>query len=291
MIDVQADAFLKRINTPQTYSLHTRQAYASDVRSFVHFLHSSAQSVPTLKDFTSNQVRAYLDQQRQLGLQSSTLNRRRASLRRFARYLQAEGLIQKDPTRNITTASLDPEAAPIVTTVFTPIELQQLDALMAVKPHARSWRDRSILALLLETGLMTSRLVDLNVNDFYAEGKRLRLSDQIGDEYRTAIPASASVLQAYLERGRPELAAPDEGALFVSQMGGRMSRQSVWHMLRKWGQIAKIKAEVSPRAIRNTAVSHMVEAGRTTTEIMNLLGHRNLHSTEALIRRLKAAKA
>lgn len=291
MIDVQADAFLKRINAPQKYSLHTRQAYASDVRSFVHFLHTSAKNVPTLEDFTSNQVRAYLDQQRQLGLQSSTLNRRRASLRRFARFLQAEGLIQKDPTRNIITASLDPEAAPAVTTVFTPRELQQLEAAISTKPHARSWRDRAILALLLETGLTTSRLVDLNVHDFFPERKHLQLADKNGKTYLTAIPASRSILQAYLERGRPELAAPDEDALFVSQMGGRMSRQSVWHMLRKWGQIAKIEAEVSPRAVRNTAVSRMVDHGRTTTEIMNLLGHRNLHSTEALIRRLKATKA
>ena len=70
-----------------------------------------------------------------------------------------------------------------------------------------------------------------------------------------------------------------------------MTRQSVWHMLRKWGQQAKLKTEVSPRAIRHTAVNRMLADGRTTTEIMNLLGHRNRHSTEALIRRLKATKA
>jgi site-specific recombinase XerD len=287
MIDVQADAFLKRINTPQRYSLHPRHAYANDVRSFVLFLRKSAQEAPTLEDFTPHQVQAYLDHQHKLGLQPSTLNRRRASLRRFARYLQSEGLIQKDPTRNIT-ASLDAAEAPVVTTLFSEAEIQQLETAIAEKPHARSWRDLAILALLLETGLTTSRLVDLDLDNIEIKAKWMYLPDQEGHVVRTPIPESVPMLRVYIEKGRPELTAPDEKALFVSQMGGRMTRQSVWHMLRKWGQVARLKAEVSPRAIRHTAVSRMLAAGRTTTEIMNLLGHRNRHSTQALIRRLKA---
>ena len=219
MIDAQADAFLKRINTPQKYSLHTRQAYATDVRSFVHFLRKSGQSTPTLDDFTSGRVQAYIDHQRKLGLQPSTLNRRRASLRRFAHYLQLEGLIQKDPTRNIT-ASLDVNEAPVVVPVFTLADVQQLETEMAVKPHARSLRDRAVLALLLETGFSTSRLVDLDLTHFDVQHNQLNFNHGEDEVLRTTLMSSGPALKSYVERGRPELSAPDEICL-VRQPNGR----------------------------------------------------------------------
>ena len=289
MIDVQADAFLTRINTPQQYSPHTRQAYASDVRSFLLFLRDAQGSEPTLEDFTAKMVQAYMDHQRHLGLQSSTLNRRLVSLRRFSRYLVTEGLIRQDPTRNVTT-SLEAREAPGSTTVLSEEEIQHLEATMALKPNARSWRDRSIMALLLETGFTTGRLIAVNLGNYDMRGAKIFLQDAAGDSLQIDILDCAASLRIYLQKGRPELASPNAAALFVSQRGGRMSRQIVWHMLRKWGQQARLEKEVSPRAIRHTAVHRMLKSGRSTVEIMNLLGHRNRHSTEALIRRVRAAK-
>ena len=90
-----------------------------------------------------------------------------------------------------------------------------------------------------------------------------------------------------MKEGRPELNYQiNEPALFISQTGGRMSRQGVWQALRQWGQKASLPIPLSPRLLRHTAVIRMVHSGRTPAEIQVLLGHSNPLSTQALLRRL-----
>jgi integrase/recombinase XerD len=67
-----------------------------------------------------------------------------------------------------------------------------------------------------------------------------------------------------------------------------MSRQAVWQVLRKWGQVAGISSDVTPRVVRNTSALHMAQSGNTIRNIQRALGHRNPFSTRALLRRLRA---
>jgi integrase/recombinase XerD len=93
-----------------------------------------------------------------------------------------------------------------------------------------------------------------------------------------------------LEEGRPELTQSlTEEALFVSQMGERITRQGVWQVLRSWGRQAKIRKAISPRILRHTAVKQMLLEDKPLVEIQKMLGHRNQFSTRALVRRIKKA--
>ena len=78
-----------------------------------------------------------------------------------------------------------------------------------------------------------------------------------------------------------------EPALFVSQMGGRVSRQGIWQGIRNWGREAELSLDLSPRIIRHTATKAMIKAGKKIEEIQLLLGHQNIFSTRTLVRRLK----
>ena len=141
---------------------------------------------------------------------------------------------------------------------------------------------------MLEFGISISTLVSLNLSDINLQRQRLRfrLSDQ--KEMRVSIPKSAGLIQEYLEASRPELTQkPLEKALFVSQMGKRISRQGLWQRLRSWGRRAELSQELSPRVIRHTAARQMILEGRRLGEIQRLLGHRNQLSTRFLVRRIK----
>ena len=97
-------------------------------------------------------------------------------------------------------------------------------------------------------------------------------------------------LDRYFQDGRPDLNhEPNEPALFISQMDGRMSRQGIWQILRYWGRLLTPPVILSPRLVRHTAALRMSRNGRSLSEIQALLGHSNPLSTQALLRRLEAS--
>jgi integrase/recombinase XerD len=144
--------------------------------------------------------------------------------------------------------------------------------------------------LLLETGLSVGALVRLDLDDVDLHLGCVVLPGENGKTNCLSLGTAALALDFYLREGRPELNHhPDEKALFISQMSGRLSRQGLWQILRHWGRKAEPPIDLSPRLVRNTAALRMSQAHRPVDEIQALLGHDNSLSTQALIRRLEAA--
>ncbi len=92
-MDAKLDAFLASMQAQPGCSESTRLAYASDLRVFLNFLRECLQRSPELEDFKPQQVTSFLTRESLAGLRQSTLLRRRASLRRFAHYLEESSLI------------------------------------------------------------------------------------------------------------------------------------------------------------------------------------------------------
>jgi integrase/recombinase XerD len=168
---------------------------------------------------------------------------------------------------------------------LTEAEIQKLLETIGAEQKTRNIRDLLIVSLILETGISIGALVDLNLSDVNLRAKRLRSNN--GKEIWYSIEKSVDHLKAYLAESRPELTqSMNEEALFVSQMGGRITRQGVWQVVQGWGESAGLGVSLSPRILRHTAVRKMLVEGRKVEEIQRLLGHGNKHSTQALIRKL-----
>jgi site-specific recombinase XerD len=92
----------------------------------------------------------------------------------------------------------------------------------------------------------------------------------------------------YLDQGREGLSPKDgEEHIFISQQGKPLSRQSVWHSLRIWGQKAGLAVSLTPRVLRTTAARRMLAQGVPPKTIGLALGHSNPLSTTLLVRRLQ----
>ena len=144
------------------------------------------------------------------------------------------------------------------------------------------------MSLLLETGLSVADLVELDLSDLDLRAGRLHIVRVHGTDKWLPLGKSTDIVARYIREGRPELnPQPNEPALFVSQMGSRMSRQGIWQILNHWGKLADPPINISPRKVRHTAALRMSQAGRSLEEIQTLLGHSNPLSTQALLRRLK----
>ncbi len=284
------NAYLSNLEAQQDYAENTRQAYASDVHKFVRYLKSKLGRELQVTDFTPQAAKRFLDKERKSGLKPSTLHRRRVSLKHFAQYLTDKGLLGDDLVEKIShiQENLWEEISKGKVKYLSGEEVEKLLKTIGEIKNPRAQRDRAIISLMLEFGISISTLVSLNLSDINLQSKRLRfrLSDQ--KEMRVSIPKSAGLIQEYLETSRPELTQkPLEKALFVSQMGKRISRQGLWQRLRSWGRRAELSQELSPRVIRHTAARQMILEGRRLGEIQRLLGHRNQLSTRFLVRRLK----
>jgi integrase/recombinase XerD len=117
----------------------------------------------------------------------------------------------------------------------------------------------------------------------------LHLNTYPNNDFWLPLGSATESLRRYLEEGRRDLnPQPDEPALFISQMGGRISRQGIWQILRYWGKLTDPPIDLSPRVVRHTAAVRMARKGRPLDEIQALLGHSNPLSTQALLRRLES---
>ena len=284
-------AFLDALANQLDYSSSTCLAYKSDLYCFVSYLQESLGSFPTLADFTPGQVARFLKAESLGGKRQSTIMRRRATLRRFALYLDQQGLLQSDLFE--LNADLIDDAVSVGGTGKLPqslskAEISRLWSALETSERPRARRDQAILALLLETGLTVGSLVALNLQDIDVSGSQLCIHTSQGQAVWLPLRAASEPLKRYISEGRPELnLLPDEPALFVSQGGGRMSRQGIWQILRHWGKVIDLPVTLSPRLVRHTAAIALAKSGRTYREIQVLLGHRNPLSTRALLRRLE----
>jgi integrase/recombinase XerD len=286
----QVKAFLDNLATQLTYSPSTCMAYENDLRCFTGYLRETLGRPPVPADFNAEQVAGFLKAERLAGRRHSTLLRRRASLRRFAKFLQPDfpDLVSRFEASAWRIDQAMETGSPAQRPHYlTEEQVERLWTAIEASPRPRARRDQAILGLLLESGLTVGTLIALNLADIDLENGRLHLCTDTGKDVWLPLVEAFPPLLRYIKEGRPELNyTPGEQALFISQTGGRMSRQGVWQVLRQWGNKANLQITLSPRLARHTAAHRLARSGRSLDEIQILLGHSNPLSTQALLRRL-----
>ena len=138
--------------------------------------------------------------------------------------------------------------------------------------------------------------MNLDTSSLDPDAEELRVEGKGG---RTRIvPAGEPAwraLEAYLERGRPALAAEPEPALFLSKSGRRLSTSDIRRRLALAVRRAAVQAGVSPHTLRHSFATHLLEGGADLRSIQELLGHASISTTQTYTRveskRLKTAYA
>lgn len=144
-------------------------------------------------------------------------------------------------------------------------------------------RNRALLELLYSTGARISEAVGLDVDDVDTHTRSVLLRGK-GDKQRL-VPIgrpAVSALDAYLVRGRPDLAHRGKGtpAIFLNARGGRLSRQSAWQVLQDAADRAGIATGVSPHTLRHSFATHLLEGGADVRVVQELLGHASVTTTQ-----------
>jgi integrase/recombinase XerD len=142
-----------------------------------------------------------------------------------------------------------------------------------------------MLETLYGCGLRVSELVGLDVSDVDLEVGLVRVFGKGGKERVVPVAGAASrALAAYLAHGRAFLRAasgrtrPDASALFLSGRGTRLTRQSVFTIVRTYG--ARAGLELHPHTLRHSFATHLLEGGADLRALQEMLGHADITTTQ-----------
>jgi len=272
--DPLLDAFCDTLWLEHGLARNTLAGYRSDLAQFSLWL--APRSV-SLAAATPVDIAAYL---RDFSVRAKATSQRRllSALRRFYRYLLADGRIAADPTLNIEP--------PAHTERFpkTLSEAQVEDLLDAPDVDtALGLRDRAMLEVLYACGLRVSELVGLKLFELSLDMGVVRVFGKGSKERLVPLGQVAQDwVERYLRRARPELLQGRTcNEVFVTARGGGMTRQMFWTLVKRHGQTAGIPAaRISPHVLRHAFATHLINHGADLRVVQLLLGHADITTTQ-----------
>lgn len=269
--------FIDYLSLERGSSRATCDAYRRDLLQHLGYLSERGVSFP--QDVNESMIADSMLDLQNRGLRQNSLARKTSSLRCFYRYMVQEGYLAADPTRLMRTPSPPKRFKGALTVEETE---RLIEATGREKNPAFRLRDRAMLELLYATGLRVSELLRLRPGDLNFQFKFLRTVGKGNKERMVPFHdcAGKAVLD-YMEGGRPVLLnQKSTETLFVNRFGRPLSRMGFWKILRKYGLIAGITAELTPHTLRHSFASHLLANGVDLRILQELLGHASIATTE-----------
>jgi integrase/recombinase XerD len=278
-MDAFVAEYLGHLSVERGASPHTISAYGHDLDEYARFL-AEERGVVSLPDATREDATAYVTSLRARGLAPSTVERRVAAVKGLHKFLVREGITENHPTARLPLPKV-PERLPDV------VSIAEIDGLLS-QPFPEGppgLRDRALLELLYGCGLRASELTGLDVTDLDLTDGFLRVFGKGGKERMVPVAGMAvHALDAYLKHGRQylrpkgSLRGVDGSAVFLNTRGGRISRQSVFAIVRSYG--ARVGLELHPHTLRHSFATHMLEGGADLRALQEMLGHADISTTQ-----------
>jgi len=283
-LDAVVRDFLAHLVVERGVSTNTSSAYRRDLGRYVEYL--AARGAVELRAAQERDVEDYVaalttGEATGTPMSAASVARAIAAVRGLHRFALLEGRVDVDVAAGLRSP-VRPKRLPKAITVDEVTRL--LDA-VAVGDGPIPLRDRAILELLYSTGARISEVTGLDVDDIDMTPGRgsVRLFGK-GRKERVVPVGSFAIeaVDAYLVRARPALAVAGRGtpALFLNARGARLSRQSVWAVLQKAAERARLTAHVSPHTLRHSFATHLLHGGADVRVVQELLGHASVTTTQ-----------
>ncbi len=269
-IDEAIDSFLLELRVERGLSPLTIAAYRRDLGQF-------AQGANATWRHDSEPARDFINQLRQSGRKATTQARKVAALRSFYGFSLREGIA----TRDVATLLDTPKPGSYLPDVLAAEQVNViLDAPSAEDPAGI--RDRAILELLYDCGLRVSELTGLDTDRLDLEKLQVRVIGKGNKERRVPMTEEARErLHRYISGPRVTwTSGKPTPAIFVSQRGKRLARESVYRLVRGWAEAAGLTENVTPHTFRHSFATHMLEGGADLRVVQTLLGHASISTTQ-----------
>jgi integrase/recombinase XerD len=279
------EAFLLMMRAERGTSYNTITAYASDLREISRFLAECGKSFHTGE---RRDLESFFASRATEGLNPNSAARKLSCLKRFMRFLTAEGKRGTDPAQLIDGTKARRRLPRTLSVAEAGLLLDAAHTAAAKasgSARLRALRLACLLELLYGTGLRVSELVSLPLSALQGDRHMLTVRGKGGRERIVPLNSKArEALDRYLDASQPAQASflASRKWLFPSHgEAGHFTRQKFARDLKELGARAGFDEErLSPHVLRHAFASHLLDRGADLRVLQTLLGHADISTTQ-----------
>ncbi|MCK7523040.1 MAG: tyrosine-type recombinase/integrase [Ignavibacteriales bacterium] len=226
-----------------------------------------------VESITNKFIKHYLMHLNELGLDKRSIARKLASTRGLFKYAFQRGILESNPSLQISNPKLDrklPEVVP-------------LDSFLKIYNIADEAEENPIIVkvifeILYGCALRVSELCGINNVDVDLKGKVIKIRGKGNKERIVPLgDKSLEIIQAYM-LWRKDFTSTN--AFLLNEKGERIYPRYVYRLVHKYlAKVSDIKKK-SPHVLRHTAATHMLDRGADIRAVKEILGHENLSTTQ-----------
>lgn len=266
--------FSEHLADERNVSEHTSVAYRTDLTLAFYRADPTGEKPP--EHYTADYLRETIHSvvtRKGAPLGPRSIARKYSALKTFYRWLIQEGVSARfDPSSFLITPE-QPLRRPKAMDVDGAITL--MDPPPSADPAGR--RDHAALLLMYGLGLRRSEVVALALADVDLAGRAARIQGRGRKLRHVPIPKGCVPgLQAWVE-SRPCVCGP---AFIVGPSGNSLSARTIGRLVQRAAERAAGR-HITPRQLRHSFATHLLQDGANLHAIQNLLGHAQLVATQS----------
>jgi integrase/recombinase XerD len=273
-MDVYLEAFMDYLKIEKGLAPNSLYAYSHDLRKYLEYLENKG--IKDLKNINRQVIGDFLFLLRK-NMAPVSISRVLSAIKSFHKFLLREKISGIDPSNLIESPKVEKK-------IPSCLSCQEVNGLLKApnSKKVQGLRNKAILELMYAAGLRVSEISELKAADINLDVGFIKCKGKGSKERIVPIgKIAASYLNKYSLQARRKLLGKKSSLyLFLAQGGHRLSRQSVWKMIKSMVIKAGIKTHVSPHTLRHSFATHLLEGGADLRSVQEMLGHASITTTQ-----------
>lgn len=271
------DQFLKYCESAISLSPHTMRAYSSDLDDTQRYFGVRKKIASVERDHLRQYIR-HLREER--SFKETTIKRRLASMKLLFKWASAEEFIKANPFDSLNERIRLPKRLPRALDRRDQAALRKALVIQDRSDDFDAIRNKTIIHLLLDTGIRVGELVAIKLSDLLLANDCLVINGK-GNRQRLVYLLKKPLYRKVEQYLASRKVLPDAGEkLFVSASGGAVQTPHVRVALRAMAEKAGVSRHVTPHMLRHTCATQWLEDGLDIRFVQKLLGHQSISTTE-----------